>query len=170
NAPTGNDGDSHVISRYSAASLFPSAARATDSRLASIVAAARRRDFPGGLFAGMSMGVAVMMLVPAMLVMVMMVAMVVRMVVARMLMPGMIMRIVIMHMTFGGVVMAMHMAAAGIGAAFGIERRLDLDDARPKTLHHGLDHMVAPDPQALGHDLRRQMAIAEMPGDPDQMQ
>ena len=29
--------------------------------------------------------------------------------------------------------------------------------------------MVAPDPQRLGRDLRRQMAIAEVPGQPDQM-
>ena len=63
----------------------------------------------------------------------------------------------------------MRVAAAGIGAAFGIERRLDLDHARAKTLHHRLDDVIAPDPQALGHDLRRQMAVAEMPGDPDQM-
>ena len=61
------------------------------------------------------------------------------------------------------------MAGVGIGAAFGIERRLDLDDARAQSLHHGFDDMIAPDPQALAGDLGRQMAIAEMPGDPDQM-
>ena len=60
--------------------------------------------------------------------------------------------------------------AAGIGAALGIERRLDLDDAGAKPLHHRLDDMIAPDAQALWHDLRRQMTVAEMPGDPDQMQ
>ena len=60
--------------------------------------------------------------------------------------------------------------AAGIGAAFGIERRLDLDDARAQPLHHRLDDVIAADAQALRHDLRRQMAVAEMPGDPDQMQ
>ncbi|KZD22791.1 hypothetical protein A4A58_28020 [Tardiphaga robiniae] len=57
----------------------------------------------------------------------------------------------------------------GIGAAFGIERRLDLDHARAQTLDHFLDHMVAADAQPLGHDLRRQMAVAEMPGEPHQM-
>jgi hypothetical protein len=61
------------------------------------------------------------------------------------------------------------MAAGGIGAALGIERRLDLDHAGAEPLHHRLDDVVAPDTQALGHDLRRQMAIAEMPGHPDQM-
>ena len=61
------------------------------------------------------------------------------------------------------------MAVAGIGAAFGIERRFDLDHACAEPLHHGLDDMIAPDAQGLGHDLRRQMAVAEMPGDPNQM-
>jgi len=59
---------------------------------------------------------------------------------------------------------------SGIGAAFGIERRLDLDDARAKPLHHRLDDVVAADAQTFWHDLRRQMPVAEMPGDPNQMQ
>jgi hypothetical protein len=61
------------------------------------------------------------------------------------------------------------MAAAGIGAAFGIEWRFDLDHAGPQPFHHRLDDVIAPDTQALRHDLRRQMAVAEMPGDPDQV-
>jgi hypothetical protein len=67
------------------------------------------------------------------------------------------------------VALRMSVAATGIGAAFGIERRLDLDDAGTQPLHHRLDDMVTPDPQALGHDLRRQMTVAEMPGDANQM-
>ena len=35
-------------------------------------------------------------------------------------------------------------AAAGIGAAFGIERCLDLDHARVEPLHHRLDDVIAP--------------------------
>jgi len=62
------------------------------------------------------------------------------------------------------------MATAGIGAAFGIERRFDLDDSRPQPLHHRLDDVIASDPQGLGRNLRRQMTVAEMPGDPDQME
>lgn len=58
---------------------------------------------------------------------------------------------------------------SGIGAAFGIERRLDLDHLGAEALHHLLDHMVAADAQTFGHDLRRQMAVAEMPGQPHQM-
>jgi hypothetical protein len=76
----------------------------------------------------------------------------------------MVVRMMVVSMAvFGGV------AAVGIGAAFGIERRLDLDDARAQSLHHGFDDMVAPNPQALAGDLGRQMPVAEMPGDPDQM-
>jgi hypothetical protein len=61
------------------------------------------------------------------------------------------------------------MAAAGVGAALGIERRFDLDHTRPQPLHHRLDNVIAPDAQALGRDLRRQVSVAEMPGDPDQV-
>jgi hypothetical protein len=88
------------------------------------------------------------------------------MVVLGVIMGTMIVCIVMMRMIVGG----MCVAAAGVGAALGIERRLDLDDSGPEALHHRFDHMVAPDPQALGHDLGRQMPIAEMPGDPNQMQ
>jgi hypothetical protein len=87
-----------------------------------------------------------------------------------MIMPGMIMRtVMVVRMMFVRMVVFGSMAAAGIRAAFGIERRLDLDDARAQSLHHGFDDMIAPDPQAFANDLRRQMAIAEMPGDPDEM-
>ncbi|ANW04591.1 hypothetical protein LMTR13_35155 [Bradyrhizobium icense] len=58
----------------------------------------------------------------------------------------------------------------GIRPAFGIERRLDLDDACTQSLHHRLDDVIAANTQALRHDLGRQMAVAEMPGDADQMQ
>ncbi len=61
------------------------------------------------------------------------------------------------------------MRRLGIGAAFRIERRFDLDHACAEPLHHPLDDMVATDAQSLGHNLRRQMAIAEMPGEPHQM-
>ena len=57
-----------------------------------------------------------------------------------------------------------------IGAALGIERRFDFDDARAQSFHHRLDDMIPADAQALRHDLGRQMAVAEMPGDADEMQ
>ena len=57
------------------------------------------------------------------------------------------------------------MAAAGIRSALGIERRFDGDDARAEAAHHLLDDMIAADTQAFADDLRRQMPVAEMPGD-----
>ena len=99
----------------------------------------------------MSMGVAVVVVVTAMLVVVMMVVimgvvMMATMIVA-MVMTGMVMRMTVRRMI---VRLGMRMAVAVIGAAFGIERRLDFDHPRAQPLHHFLDHMVAPDPQRLG--------------------
>src|SRR3979411_912952 len=112
----------------------------------------------------MSMGIAVLMLVVAMLVMVMVVIviammMVITVIVRRMIVPGMAVRADFFRVRI----------AARIGSAFGIERRLDLDPPRAQPLHHRLDDMIAPDAQAFACDLRRQMAVAEMPGDPHQM-
>ena len=101
---------------------------------------------------------AVMMLVIAMLV-VMMIITVVFMRIMPMIVRGMIVP----------AVRRMWLGRMGIGAAFGIERRLDLDHAGAKALHHRLDDVIAPDAQAFPGDLGRQMAVAEMPGDPDQM-
>src|SRR4051812_5572351 len=112
-----------------------------------------------GSFVVMSMLVAVVMIgVIAMLVVVM--------VIVTVAMCGMIMVMIIVAMiVMRMVVVSMRMTGIGIGAALGIERRLDLDHARTEALHHGFDDVVAADAQALGHDLRRQMTIAEMPAD-----
>ena len=59
---------------------------------------------------------------------------------------------------------------ARVRPPFGIERRFDLDDARAQPPHHRLDDVIAADAQTFRHDLGRQMTIAEMPGDPHQMQ
>ncbi|KQW19044.1 hypothetical protein ASC80_16450 [Afipia sp. Root123D2] len=56
-----------------------------------------------------------------------------------------------------------------IGATLRIEWRFDLDDARSEPAHHLLDHVVATNPQTLADNLGRQMAVTEMPGDPNQM-
>src|SRR5712664_1276527 len=117
----------------------------------------------------MSMGmIMVVMVVIAMLVVVMVITavMMITVVMIAVIVRGMIMRPVLVRI---GLRRRMRMAAAGIGAAFGIERRLDLDHARAQALHHRLDYVIAPDTQALGHDLRRQMAVTEMPGKPNQM-
>ena len=111
----------------------------------------------------MSMGIAVVMLVLAMFVVVMIVVVVVTMI--------MMMAVIVRAMRMTGVVVCGFRVGvtAGIGAALGIERRLDLDDSRAQPLHHRLDDVIPADAQPLPHDLRRQMAVAEMPGDADQM-
>lgn len=68
------------------------------------------------------------------------------------------------------IVVAMRrVASTGIGSAFRIERRFDSDDTRAEAPHHLLDDVIAPDAKALADDLRRQMAIAEMPGETHEM-
>ena len=114
----------------------------------------------------MSMGMAVVMVMLAMLVMVMMVAVVVSM---AMMMPGMIVRRMSVRCMVVRVAGRMRVALTGIGAAFRVERRFDLDQARTQPLHHRFDHVVAPDTQAAAGNLRRQVTIAEMPGDTNQM-
>ncbi|MHC2672905.1 hypothetical protein ACVI1J_005068 [Bradyrhizobium diazoefficiens] len=76
-----------------------------------------------------------------------------------------VMAVIMMRM----VIVAMRMTGVGIGATFRIEWRLDLDDTRAEALHHGLDDVVAADAQGFGHDLRRQMTIAEVPADADEV-
>lgn len=119
----------------------------------------------------MSMGVIVRMIVIAVLVMVMVVMVMVGVVVLVMVMT--VVTVVMMAMIMRGVAARIGfrrmLVSARIGAALGIERRFDLNHPRAQALHHRLDNVIAPDPQALGRDLRRQMAVAEVPGDPDQM-
>src|SRR5690349_15722468 len=98
----------------------------------------------------MSMAVAVMMLVVAMRVMMMMVLMIAMMRVVVV----MIVRVMMTGVAMAVIVRLMH---GRIGAAFGIERRLDLDHARAQSLHHRLDDMIPADAQAFSYDLRRQM-------------
>jgi hypothetical protein len=126
----------------------------------------------------MSMLVAVVMvgMIAVLVVMVVIVPMVMRsMIVGMVVMSMMIMVIVTMIVVtmpvivMRMIVVPMRMAGLGIGPAFGIERRLDLDHPRAKPLHHGFDDVIAADAQGFGHELRRQMAIAEVPGDADEM-
>ena len=131
-----------------------------------------------GSFVVMSMLVAVVMIgMVAMLVVVMVIVPVVMrgMIMGMVVVAVMIMVVVAMAMIMmivivvPVVVMPMRMGGLGIGSAFGIERRLDLDHPSAKPLHHGFDDVVAANAQGLGHELRRQMAIAEVPGHADEM-
>ncbi len=96
----------------------------------------------------------------------------VRVVVIAMIMMMMVMSVMIMR---GVVVLSIIVRSnrmpmvATVGAAFRIERRFDFYHARAETSCHGLDDVIAADAQSFAHDLRRQMAIAEMPGDTNEM-
>src|ERR1700722_15331057 len=57
----------------------------------------------------------------------------------------------------------------GVGAAFGIEWRFDLDDARTEPAQHLFQHMIAANAQRFRQNLCRHMAIAEVPGDAHEM-
>ena len=65
------------------------------------------------------------------------------------------------------VVVSVGRAALGfhIGAAFGIERRLERDHAGAKPRDHRLDHGIAADTERLWQYFGWQMAVAEVPGD-----
>jgi hypothetical protein len=128
---------------------------------------ARRRG-RAGLFVVMSMGMAVGMVMTAMLVMDM-AGVVIMLVMTFMIMACMIVGLTMRRVVVRLTVRRVRVASFGIGAAFGIEWRFDLDHAGAQSLHHRLDDVIAPDPQAARGDLCRQMAVAEMPGDPNQM-
>jgi len=111
--------------------------------------------------------IVVVMIVVAMFVVVMVVVMIV---ITMMMVTVITVGIVITVMIVITVVMAaVIMRRLRIGPALGIERRLDLDDARAQSLDHRLDDVIPADAQAFWHDLGRQMAVAEMPGDANQM-
>ena len=61
------------------------------------------------------------------------------------------------------------MRGAGIGADFRVERRLEPGDPAAEPRHHLGDDMVGADAQPLAGDLQRQMPVAEMPGDAQQI-
>jgi hypothetical protein len=120
----------------------------------------------------MSMGViVVVVIVVAMLVVMMMVILMTAVIVTAVMMGIIMVMMAMVAMIMRGVIVAtVIVGSLRIGAAFGVERRLDLDDPRAEPFHHRLDDVISANPQALWHDLRRQMAIAEMPGHANQMQ
>jgi hypothetical protein len=62
-------------------------------------------------------------------------------------------------------VMAVVLTVAAIGTAFRLKRRLDMMYRTAQPDDHRLDDMVGPDAQPILTHLRRQMPIAQMPGD-----
>lgn len=87
---------------------------------------------------------------------------------------GMVVPISFMSMSFMRVMMVMMVVVRAVmglkvGAALGIEGRFDPADLAAKANHHFLDHVIAADAQPPPDDLHRQMAIAEVPGELEQM-
>lgn len=96
---------------------------------------------------------------------------VVRVAVMDMIVRAMSMALMIMTMTMFVIVtmiVSMDRSGGDISAAFGIERRLDGDNAGAKAPGHILDDGIAPDAKASFQQFGRQMAIAEVPGDAGQ--
>ena len=67
------------------------------------------------------------------------------------------------------VAMTMTVSAGGIGAAFRIERALDMAHRSTKAKGHGLDHVIAPNQDRATIEHCRQVAVAEMPRKADRM-
>ena len=111
----------------------------------------------------MAMRVAVIvMMIVAMVVPAGAIVMVMMMVVAvMMIMPAFMSVMMIMPM----MVMTMRRDMLRIGAALGIERRLDFLHLRAEATRHVGDNMVAPDTQLAAEYLCGEMAIAEVPCD-----
>src|SRR5262245_45974878 len=117
----------------------------------------------------MSMVVAVVMVVVAVLIMVVIMPMMIMRGMIIMVVIMLMMTMVMMPMIVMPMLVTMGMTGVGVGAALGIKGRLDLDHPRAKPLHHCLDDVIPADAQAFRQYLRRQMPVAEVPGDPDQM-
>ena len=67
------------------------------------------------------------------------------------------------------IMMVVVTAGDGIGAGFGIERRLDRFDVAAQCLDKVRDDVVGADTDAVVQELNRQVAVAEVPGDADQV-
>ena len=57
----------------------------------------------------------------------------------------------------------------GIGAGFRVERRVDRVGVAAEAVDHRFDDVVGTDTDAVAEQLHRQVAIAEMPRDADQL-
>ncbi len=105
-------------------------------------------------------------IMPVMVVIVMMiVSMSMRMVMVVMAVAVMAMIVIVIVMMAVPVIVAVRHHMLRIGAAFRIERRLDLRHLGAEAAYHVLDDVIATDPQLLTEDLGRKVTIAEMPGD-----
>jgi hypothetical protein len=111
----------------------------------------------------MLMLVAVVVVPVVVIVMIVLVTMVMVVIVAMTMMRMSMVVVVIVSMV------VVTMPTFGISATFGIETGLDHPQFRAKALQHILDHMVAAEADAVAGDLGWQMAVADMPGEAQQI-
>ena len=74
-----------------------------------------------------------------------------------------------MTMTVFIVAVAVVLTVTGVGPGLRIERRLERGDARAEPLEHARDHPVVADAQVIARHLRRQVSVAEVPGERQQV-
>lgn len=80
----------------------------------------------------------------------------------------MIMAVIVVIMVMVMIV-AVPVPAMGIGAALRLEGGAHMEHGGAEPAQHVLDHVVAPDEDEVRPELRRQMAVAEVPGDAHEM-
>jgi hypothetical protein len=123
-------------------------------------------DHVAGRLVSMFVVVAMIVIVPMIMVVTM-----VRMVVVRVIMVVVTAAacFTVLMMIVGMVVMCVMLVAVGfrrlIGAALRLERSFHHRHGGAETARHLLQHAVASDADAVGQQLRRDVAIAEMPGE-----
>jgi hypothetical protein len=101
-------------------------------------------------------------------VVVVMLRVIVAVVVMAMIMVMMVVMVVVVMVMVAMVIMAvvvMPVRGAGIGAAFGIERRLDRDRPQAEFRDQSLHLRAGLDPQPVRSDFHRLVAVAERPGE-----
>jgi hypothetical protein len=67
------------------------------------------------------------------------------------------------------VIIVMVVMAARVGAGLRIKRRIDFLDVTAKAFDHAGDYVISTNADAVGEKLDRQMPVAQMPGDADQI-
>src|ERR1043166_1036530 len=77
----------------------------------------------------------------------------------------MIMMVVVVMVVMMIVPVTMRVGRRNVGAALGIERRLDGDDFSAEAREQRLDRGIAPHAQAIGKKLHWHVTVAEMPGE-----
>lgn len=111
------------------------------------------------------MAVVLLVMVIVLVVVAVRMALVVVVLMAMALVVAMIMMVVVMVMVMIVTVM-MVAGGRGIGPALGLERRFDDDDFCAKAFQQRLDGGIAPEANLPVQHLHRNMAVAEMPGEP----